>query len=61
MSITKVNAKIHKLRLFDEAINNLIYGQYCKKTIKEEFQNLENYPTWRYEKLPPWGKTIGLK
>ena len=43
--MTKVSSKIHKPKLYDQAINDLIYSRQWKKAIKEELQNLENYQT----------------
>lgn len=61
MSVTEANNKTYKPGLYNEAINDLIHNWYWKKSIKEELQNLENYQTWEYEKLPFKREAIGLK
>lgn len=61
MSITKLNSKIHKPKLYKKILNNPIYGQQWLKTIKKELQNLENYQTWIYNKLFYDKKAIELK
>lgn len=61
ISMTEVNSKIYKPRLFDKTVNNPIHGRRWKKAITEELQNLENHQTWKYKELPPKKKAIGSK
>lgn len=41
--ITKTCNKIYKLKLYNEAVNNLIHGQRWGKVIENKLQNLENH------------------
>lgn len=41
--IIETLSKIYKSKTYKKVINNLIYSQHWRKTIKKELQNLENY------------------
>lgn len=43
MSMTIVNNKILKPKLYHKAIEDLIYNLHSRKTIKNKLQNMENY------------------
>lgn len=60
ISLPKANSKIHKLKSYDKAINNLINGHCWKKAIKKKFQNLESHQTWKYNVFSPKQKAIRL-
>lgn len=59
--MTEANSKIHKMRTYNEAVNNLIYGRYWRKAIKKELQNLENHQIQEYEDFPPGKKAVSSK
>lgn len=45
MSITETSSKIHKPKIYDEAVNNPIHGRRWQKAIEDKLQNLENHQT----------------
>lgn len=61
MIIIESSNKIHKPKLYEEAVNNPVHRQQWREVIEEELQNLENHQTWIYNKLPHDRKVVGSK
>lgn len=59
--VTKPNSKVHKLKIYNKAINNPINRNRWPKAIDEEFWILNSHQTWCYITLSPNHKLIGCK
>ena len=61
MSATKISCKIHKPKIYDEAINDPIHSRRWKEAIEDEIQNPENHHIWEYDNLSAGRKAVGSK
>lgn len=50
--VTKIRSKVNEPQLYEEAINEPVYGCRWREAIETELDNLAPLDTWEYRELP---------
>ena len=60
-SVAKTSSKVQKPQIYDEAINNVVYGNKWWEIIDNKLWNLDTHQTWAYISLTLGQKAISCK